>query len=252
MSQFHALVVSDVRRETAMSVSINFHVPENLKEYYSFTAGQYITLKTNIDGEEVRRDYSICSSPSSGELRVAVKEVPEGLFSVYMNRNLKEGDIIDVSKPNGRFTFNPEPENSRHIVSFVAGSGITPVLSILKTLLLEEPNSKISILYGNKSVADTMFYEELISLKDNHPNRFNLAFTFSQNKEDDAMFGRIDNANANYFLKNIAFDSKVDAFYLCGPEEMIYGISDLLKSKGVDESKIKFELFTVKLEDEKE
>ncbi len=252
MSQFHTLVVSDIKRETAKAVSINFSIPENLKSDYKYIAGQYVTLKTSIDAQEVRRDYSLCSSPNSGDLMVAVKEVEDGLFSKFANRNLKVGDTLDISTPNGRFTFEADSNKSRHIVCFAAGSGITPVLSIIKSLLEDEPNSSISVLYGNKSIADCMFYNEIIALKEQNPQRFNIQFVFSQAEENDSIFGRIDVGNSNYFVKNSLVSPNVDAYYLCGPEEMIYSISDLLKEQGVDHDKIKFELFKVKLEEDKD
>ncbi|SDB62185.1 ring-1,2-phenylacetyl-CoA epoxidase subunit PaaE [Flavobacteriaceae bacterium MAR_2010_188] len=252
MSQFHTLVVSDIKRDTAKAVSINFSIPDNLKSDYKYIAGQYITLKTSLDGKEIRRDYSLCSSPNSGDLMVAVKEVEDGLFSKYANRNLNVGDRLEVSTPNGRFTFDADSSKSRHIVCFAAGSGITPILSIIKSVLEDEPNSSVSIMYGNKSIADTMFYDELSTLKEKYPERFNIQFVFSQAEENDSIFGRIDVGNSNYFVKNSLVSEEIDAYYLCGPEEMIYSINDLLKGQGVDHDKIKFELFKVKLEEDKD
>ena len=162
MAHFNALNIKSITKETAKAVTISFIVPSHLKNDYTFTAGQYITLKTTINNQDVRRDYSICSSPNSGELKVAVKAIENGLFSNYANTTLEAGDILEVSSPQGRFTFTPDENKSRHIAAFVAGSGITPVLSIAKTVLENEPNSTFVLVYGNKNAAETMFFQEIL------------------------------------------------------------------------------------------
>lgn len=245
MAQFHQLTVKDIRKETDACVSISFHVPQALQSDFLFKAGQYITLKTVINGESFRRDYSICSSPKSGELRVAVKEVANGTFSKFANHSLKIGDILEVSTPNGRFIFEPNESQTRTIAAFAAGSGITPVLSIAKSILEQEPNSRFVLIYGNKTPKDTIFFNELLALHSQYSERFSLQFVFSQTQEIDALFGRIERSTVNFILKNNYKDLVIDAFYICGPEEMIHTVSEVLKENGVEESKIKYELFTV-------
>ena len=157
MSQFYKLTIKEIQKETDNAVTINFEVPNNLKDTFSFKAGQYITLKTILNGNEVRRDYSLCVSPKSNELRVAVKEVDNGTFSVYANNQLKVGDSLEVAPPKGRFVFEPNDKKTKNIALFAAGSGITPVLSIIKCALEEEVHSKVILVYGNKKTKDTMF-----------------------------------------------------------------------------------------------
>ena len=249
MSRFHRLKVVNINRKTPTAVTVTMGIPDDLKDNYTFKAGQYITLKTILGGEEVRRDYSICSAPNSGEITVAVKEVKDGLFSKYINQDLKVGDVIEVTDPNGRFIFEPNASLSRNIVAFTAGSGITPIMSIIKTVLTQEPQSKIHVLFGNSSKSETIFYNELVSLAEQFPGRFNLKFIFSQEDQDGALFGRIDRGKAFYFLNSLD-GIEPDLYYLCGPEQMIYTVSDALTEKGINKDKIKFELFTIKLDSE--
>jgi len=243
MSQFHKLKINRIHKETDKAVSINFDVPEDLKQSYSFKAGQYITLKTTIEGNEVRRDYSICSSPKSGELTVAVKEVKNGTFSSYANNQLKEGDILEVATPNGRFVFEPNDKKTKNIAAFAAGSGITPVLSIIKCALEEEIHSKVILVYGNKTTKDTMFLNELLELQHNHKERFTIQFVFSQAQEDNALFGRIEKSTVNFIVKNEYKHVTIDAFYLCGPEAMINTVRNVLQEHHIDENVIHYELF---------
>ncbi|MBQ0788861.1 MAG: ferredoxin--NADP reductase [Oceanihabitans sp.] len=243
MSQFHKLTIKDIHRETEKSVTITFNVPENLKENFAFQAGQYITVKTTINGNEVRRDYSLCSSPKSGELKVAVKEVEGGTFSAYANNTLKVGDILEVASPKGRFVFTPNDSKTKNIAAFAAGSGITPVLSIIKCALEEEVYSKVILVYGNKTTKDTMFLDELLALHHNYKERFSIQFVFSQEDEDDAIFGRIEKSTVNYVMKNKHKHMDVDAFYLCGPETMIHTVKDVLTGHEIPQDRIHFELF---------
>ncbi len=244
MSQFHTLNIKDITRQTDQCVSITFDVPNHLKEEYKFKAGQYITLKTDIDGKEVRRDYSLCTSPSSGNLTVAVKEVENGTFSKYANQVLKVGDILDVAQPQGRFTFTPDTSKTRTITAFAAGSGITPVLSILKTVLEEEPNSKFVLVYGNKTLKDTIFLNDLLDIQNKYSDRLTIQFLYSQSQEKDALFGRIEKSTVNFIVKNKYKDVNIDAFYLCGPEGMINTVKDVLAENNIEDSKVFFELFT--------
>jgi ring-1,2-phenylacetyl-CoA epoxidase subunit PaaE len=245
MSQFHKLTIKNINKETDKCVTISFNIPSVLKDAFFFKAGQYITLKTEIDGKEIRRDYSLCSSPKSGQLKVAVKEVEGGTFSTYANTKLKENDVLDVAPPNGRFVFEPNTAKTRTIAAFASGSGITPIMSIAKTVLEEEPNSTFVLVYGNKTPKDTIFYNEIQALQNKYPNRFDVQFVFSQSEEDNALFGRIEKSTVNYIIKNKYKYSIIDAFYICGPEGMINCVSDVLIENGVDKSNIHFELFTI-------
>ena len=245
MAHFHTLSIKHILRQTDKCVTISFSVPEQLKQKFSFIAGQYITLKTVINGEEVRRDYSLCSSPKSGELTVAVKEVEHGTFSKYANNTLKEGDAIDVAEPQGRFTFTPDSSKTRTVAAFAAGSGITPVLSIAKTVLEEEPNSTFILVYGNKTSEDTIFFNELLKLHHNYKDRFYIKFVFSQAQEPDALFGRIEKSTVNLIVKNKYKHTTIDAFYLCGPEAMIHTVKDVLTQNNISKDRVFFELFKV-------
>lgn len=243
MASFHKLIIKEIIRETAKAVSLVFEVPKNLKESFTFKAGQYITLKTTIEDNPIRRDYSICTSPNSGELKVTIKAVENGIFSQYANTQLRVGDVLEVAPPNGRFVFEPKPSTHRTIMAFAAGSGITPIMGIIKTLLTEEPQSKAVLVYGNKTPEDTIFLQELLDLESTYNDRFTLQLLYSQAQEDQALFGRIEKSTINFSIKKHLMESQADAYYLCGPEGMIDSVRDVLKEKGVDESRIKFELF---------
>ena len=201
MSSFHTLSVKAIKRETEKAISISFNLPDNLKDIFTFKAGQYITLKTEINGNEVRRDYSLCVSPKSGELKVAIKKVENGIFSSYAISHLKIGDVIEVHEPEGKFIL--EPTRSNNYLGIAAGSGITPVLSMVKTVLQDEPSSSFTLIYGNKSSAETMFKSELDALSIAYNTRFNLEYVFSKQNEEGSLFGRIDKGHLNYFIKNI-------------------------------------------------
>ncbi|REG89302.1 ferredoxin--NADP reductase [Winogradskyella sediminis] len=248
MSQFHALTIKSIAKVTDQSVAITFDIPENLKETFSFKAGQYITLKTTINGEDIRRDYSICASQNSGAITVAVKAVENGTFSIYANTTLKAGDLLDVAAPNGRFTFEANAAKTRTIAAFAAGSGITPVLSIAKTLLEDEPFSNFILVYGNKSSKNTMFFRELVELQAQYGNRFHVHFIYSQAREEGALLGRIERSTVNLIVKNKYKGVTIENFYLCGPEQMIHTVKDVLIENGIKEKAIKFELFTAPVE----
>ncbi|MEP5338961.1 MAG: ferredoxin--NADP reductase [Algibacter sp.] len=243
MSGFQKLTIKDIKRETSKAISISFDLPQDLKDDFLFKAGQYITLKTEINGKEIRRDYSLCSSPKSNELKVAIKEVQDGTFSAYANNTLKAGDVLEVASPKGRFTFTPNDSKTKNIAAFAAGSGITPVLSIIKCALEEEVHSKVILVYGNKTTKDTMFFDELLELHHQHKDRFSIQFVFSQEDENDAIFGRIEKSTVNYVMKNKHKHIDVDAFFLCGPEAMIHTVKDVLTEHSIDEDTIHYELF---------
>jgi ring-1,2-phenylacetyl-CoA epoxidase subunit PaaE len=243
MSSFHNLTIKSIKKEANKAISICFNVPESLKNTYAFKAGQYITLKALVNGNEVRRDYSLCTSPKSGDLKIAIKEVKDGTFSAFANNNLKEGDVIEVAPPKGRFVFEPNDSKTKHIAAFAAGSGITPVLSIIKCALEEEVYSNVILVYGNKTTQDTMFLSELLELQHQYKDRFSIQFVFSQAQEDDAIFGRIEKSTVNLVVKNKYKHIAIDAFYLCGPEAMIHTVKDVLTENNVPADTIHFELF---------
>lgn len=242
---FQKLTVADIRKETADCVSVSFTVPADLKETFQYKQGQYITLRTIIHGKDVRRSYSICSSPLDNELRVAVKKVDGGLFSVYANERLQKGDVLDVMPPIGKFFTELDPHQSKNYVGFAAGSGITPLLSILKTTLRTEPKSEFTLVYGNRNRHSIIFKEELEGLKNLYMNRFRVIYVLSREKTDAAInFGRIDAEKCSALSGKTIDITNTDAFFLCGPENMIFSVKDQLEQSGVDKKKIHFELFT--------
>tara|TARA_R110002050_G_scaffold290260_2_gene443827 strand:+ start:10251 stop:11321 length:1071 start_codon:yes stop_codon:yes gene_type:complete len=243
--QFNTLQVKDVRKETADTVSVAFSIPSNIKkEDYRFIPGQYITLKAIIQGEDVRRAYSICSAPYENELRVAIKQVPNGVFSTYANTVLKPGDSIDVMTPTGHFYSEYKADNAKNYVGFAAGSGITPVLSIIKHVLATEPNSNFTLMYGNKDVDSIIFGKHIDDLKNEYPARFTAQLVLSrENRGIDAFYGRIEAEKLPLWGKAFFDVTKVDEFFMCGPEGMTNDIRAYLKEMNVDESKVHFELF---------
>ncbi len=245
MSQFYTLVIQKIIRETAKAVTLSFAIPEEHKNNFSFTAGQYLTLKTTINGEEVRRAYSLCSTPASGELNVTVKEVEGGSFSVHANRNLKEGDTLEVFPPEGRFELDNAFAKAQHsYAAFAAGSGITPIMSMIKTVLEQSNESKFLLVYGNKRPEDAIFRDELLALRNKYQDRFSIEFIYSQSREDGAHFGRIVMSTVNFVVKNKYAAANFDQYYLCGPETMIKEVTQVLKANGAGEEQIHFELFT--------
>jgi ring-1,2-phenylacetyl-CoA epoxidase subunit PaaE len=244
MSSFLKLIIKEVRRETKDAVSILFNVPEELKPNYAFIAGQYINLRLKLDGEEIRRAYSICSSPESGELRIAVKAVKNGVFSQFANNKLKAGDALEVGTPEGKFLFEPKADRQKNYAAFASGSGITPVMSIIKSVMKSEPKSSFILVYGNKTPEGTIFQQELHDLQLKYVSRFFVHNVYSQAKVENALFGRIEKSTVNFVLNNKHKELEFDKFYLCGPEAMIETVTEVLKEKNVKESAIKFELFT--------
>jgi ring-1,2-phenylacetyl-CoA epoxidase subunit PaaE len=244
MSSFYKLSIKEIIKETAEAVSILFNVPEELQSNYSFVAGQYVNLKVTLDGQEIRRAYSICSAPKSGELRIAVKSVKNGFFSKFANEKLSVGNVIEVGTPEGKFTFEPKADRQKNFAAFVAGSGITPVFSILKSVLEEEPNSTFVLVYGNKSEKDTIFHNALHDLQLQYVGRLFVQYVYSQSTADNALLGRIDHTTVNYILKTKHAEMEFSKFYLCGPEEMINLVTNTLKENNISNSDIKFELFS--------
>lgn len=246
MATFHKVNIQEIKQETANAVSVVFDIPKNVKSDFNFTAGQYITIQKEINGEEIRRAYSICSTPKSGDIRVAIKAVENGTFSVYATSELKAGDEIEVSSPEGRFLLNPEA--NKNYIAFAAGSGITPILSMIKTVLESKPSANFTLVYGNKTAADTIFYEELNTLKETYSSQFKLHYIFSREEVKNQLRGRIDKSVTNYFVKNMYKETSFDGAFLCGPEEMIDIVSTTLSENGIAKENIHFELFTASID----
>ena len=243
MNHFHSLTVKHIKPLTPSSVAITLTIPKDLIQTFDFLPGQYVTIKKEIKGKELRRAYSICSSPKSDCFTIGVKKVDRGGFSDYAHTKLAVGDVLEVMPPEGRFTFNSSGK-AKNIAAFAAGSGITPIMSIAKAVLASDPKSKFVLVYGNKSYKDTMFYTDLVKLELDNPDRFFTYFITSQTQEDDSLFGRIDGSTVNYALKNKHKNTEFDAYYLCGPEAMINLVSDKLQENDIPKERIHFELFT--------
>lgn len=245
MPVFHSLTISDIRQETDDTVSIAFDVPPALLEEYTYNAGQYLTLKTIINGEDIRRSYSICSGLFDHELRVAVKKIKGGLFSSFANEKLKKGDNLDVMTPMGNFFTPLDKAHEKHYVGFAAGSGITPLISIIRTLLAYEPKSVFTLVYGNKNRKSIIFREGLIDLKNSYISRFNMINILSrEDQEIDLFSGRINGEKAAEVMDKLLPSSGADEVYICGPEDMINDVSDTLQKRGLAKDNIHFELFT--------
>ncbi len=241
---FHPLSILEVKKETPDCVSVLFAIPPDKKEQFQFHQGQSLTMRTNIHGEEVRRTYSICSSPLDNMLRVAIKKQEGGLFSTFANEHLKKGDVLEVMEPVGKFYTTLDPENKKHYLAFAAGSGITPVISIVKTTLIKEPKSNFTLIYSNRSRSSIIFFEELEALKDKYLGRLNLIFLLSRERTEAPLnYGRIDIEKLNSLSKLIDYRS-VDEYFICGPEDMIFRVKEFLEQRGVEKKKIHFELFS--------
>ncbi|UMB53263.1 2Fe-2S iron-sulfur cluster-binding protein [Lutibacter sp. A64] len=252
MSKFHTLTIKEIKKETKNTVSIVFDIPTELKNEFTFTAGQYINIKKELAGVELRRAYSICSAPNSNELRVAVKAVDNGTFSVFSNTILKEGDTLDVQKPEGKFILKTSKSNTKNYLAIAAGSGITPIMAMLKAVLTEEPNSTFTLIYGNKTVTETIFKTEIDNLHNSFPDRLNLQYVYSQEEQENSLFGRIDKGNINYIVKNKLKNTTFNNAFLCGPEAMIQVATDTLIENNIDKNNIHFELFSTPVTSEKE
>ena len=241
---FHTLKVKEVRKQTPDCVSIEFAIPPELQETFAFAQGQNITIKKIIDGEEMRRSYSICTAPFENKLSVAVKKVDDGKFSSYANLELKAGDELEVLPPTGKFNTELKTANSKQYLAFAAGSGITPVISIIKTTLHTESQSSFTLVFGNRRRSSIIFFEELEALKNKYIDRFHFINILSREKTDAPInSGRID-TNKLTELNCMLDYANMDEFFICGPEEMIFCIKDFLEQQGIDKKMIHFELFT--------
>ena len=253
MSHFHNLSIADRREETRDSVSIAFAIPAELRENYRFHQGQNLTLKADINGEEVRRSYSICSGVDDGELRVAIKRVVGGVFSNYANDQLHVGTSIAVMEPTGHFYIEIDPERQGNYLMVAAGSGITPILSQVKTILAQEPKSNITLLYGNRATGSTMFKDQLEDLKNAHMGRLNLIFVFSREQQDiDLYNGHIDAQKCQALFSRWIDVQNLTAAFICGPQQMTETVSDELIKAGTPAERVHFELFGTKVDGAKQ
>jgi ring-1,2-phenylacetyl-CoA epoxidase subunit PaaE len=243
--KFHELNIEKVIRETDDTVSISFQIPDELQKDYQYLSGQYLTIKRIIGGNEIRRSYSLCSSPYENCWKVAVKQINGGLFSKFANNELHQGMKLEVMTPTGNFVIHPHAENEKTYVLFASGSGITPILSITKTILKEEPKSNVTLIYGNKGFNSIIFREDIEALKNRFMDRLRVVHVFSRESIGNPLQkGRIDRKKAGELYEAFLKNNAIDACYVCGPEEMILGVKECLIDNGVEASKIHFELFT--------
>jgi ring-1,2-phenylacetyl-CoA epoxidase subunit PaaE len=242
--RFHRLAVSDLRRESSDAVSLTFAIPQALADDYRFAPGQYLTLRTTMDGAEVRRSYSICSGPDDGELRIAVKKVDGGAFSSWAADELKQGDELDVMTPTGRFGVAPAPGDARIFVGFAAGSGITPILSIVKGVLAREPLGRFFLFYGNRSTGGMLFREALEELKDRFMQRLSLFHVISGEEQDiPILHGRLDGEKVRVLLRSLVPAASVDHVFICGPTGMSEDIEATCRDVGIAAERIHVERF---------
>jgi len=248
MSRFHRLAVARVERETRDAIAVTLAVPDALRDAFRFVQGQHLTLRADIGGKDVRRSYSICSPVQDGTLRIAVKRNPHGLFSNWANDTLKPGDTLDVMPPLGHFGVPLDPKHAGNYVGFAAGSGITPLLSIVATTLATEPASEFTLFYGNRASGTVMFRDELAALKDTYLTRFNLVHVLSREAQDvELLHGRIDRAKAAALLAHWVDLDHVDAVFVCGPDGMMQAVAAALGERGVPEAKIRIERFATSI-----
>lgn len=244
MSKFQALTVAQVTNETRDTIVVTFAVPPKLQGAYRYTQGQHLTLRAMVNDEDVRRSYSICTAVQENTLRVAIKRAPGGVFSTWANDTLKAGDVIEAMPPMGHFNVPLSPENRKRYLAFAAGSGITPMLSIIKTTLITEPRSTVTLFYGNRASSSVIFKEELADLKDRYLDRFKLVYVMSREQQDIELFnGRITKEKCEQFFKHWIVLGDIDQAFVCGPEQMMHDVSQVLQANGLPKEKIKLELF---------
>jgi ring-1,2-phenylacetyl-CoA epoxidase subunit PaaE len=241
--QLHALRVAALDPLTDDAVALTFDVPEELEEVFRFTPGQHVALVRRDQGDEIRRNYSVCS-PAGGSLRVAVKRLPQGVFSGYVHEDLHLGDELDVLPPAGHFTVTLDPTRSRNCAAIAAGSGITPVLSILASVLAVEPHSTFTLIYGNRTTGSIMFVEELEDLKDRYPQRFQMIHVLSREPQPVALAeGRVDGRKLEQLLDTLVPPAGIDEWFVCGPFSMVETVRATLRARGVPGASIHTELF---------
>lgn len=253
MSKFHHLKIQEIFKETNDCSIITFEIPEALKSEFQYKQGQYLTLKTTIDNQEVRRSYSLCSAPTENKWQIGVKKINGGLFSTYINDSLKKGDTLEVMPPTGKFFTEIDPTKPKNYIFFAAGSGITPIYSIIKTHLAAEPNCTVKLFYLNRTVKSIIFKESIEQLKNKYFERFEIFhFLTKEHRNIELLNGRFTPEKLKVLTSKIIDIQKVNGCYICGPENMIFLIRDELTEAGLDKSKIHFELFsTSKSDDDK-
>lgn len=243
--KFHPLKIKDIRSETSDCISVSFDIPETLRDTFHFLPGQYLTLRTPVNGEEVRRSYSICSSHRDNELRVAIKKVDNGKFSTYAHEYLKKGDTLDVMPPMGKFTPHKTDKSHQQYLAIAAGSGITPVMSIMKTLLEEDTSAGFTLVYGNRSRTSIIFRDAIEGLKNKYMQRLSVYHVLSREQMDIPLFtGRINAQKCAEFCGSLIDINTIDEAFICGPEEMILSVREQLIASGITSDKVHIELFT--------
>jgi ring-1,2-phenylacetyl-CoA epoxidase subunit PaaE len=248
MSKFYPLTVAAVKHETRDAIAVTFNVPRDLKETFAYRQGQHLTLRAMIKGEDVRRSYSICSAVQDNLLRVAIKRTQGGLFSTWAIDALQPGATLDVMPPMGHFNVPLDPASEKNYLAFAAGSGITPILSILKTTLLSEPKSRFTLFYGNRASSSVIFRDELTDLKDVFMERLNLVYVMSREQQDIELFnGRITRDKCQQFLRHWVRAEDFDIAFICGPEDMMHGVSAALQEAGMPKEHIRIELFAASI-----
>jgi len=251
MALFHSLRVEDIYKETTDCSVITFDVPEELHEDFDFSAGQHLTLKAILQGEDVRRSYSLCSSPYEKEWKVAVKQIPGGIFSTYVNETLKTGDSLEVMAPAGKFGVPVNAEKAKNYIAFAAGSGITPMLSIIKTHLEAEPNATFKLFYLNRTVKSIIFKEEIEQLRNQYFGRFEIFYFLTKEQRDIELFnGRFNSEKLQILTRTLIDVFRTDEVFICGPEQMIFLIRDELVAAGLEKEKVHYELFVTGLSEE--
>ncbi|MFC4690654.1 1,2-phenylacetyl-CoA epoxidase subunit PaaE [Dokdonia genika] len=251
MALFHSLRVKDIYKETTDCSVVTFDVPVDLYQDFSFNAGQHLTLKAIINGEDVRRSYSLCSSPLEQQWKVAVKQIPGGLFSTYVNEELQTGDTLEVMAPSGKFGVPVDTQKKKNYVAFAAGSGITPMLSIIKTHLAAEPDATFKLFYLNRTVKSIIFKEEVEQLRNQYFGRFEIFYFLTKEQRDIELFnGRFNSEKLQTLTKTLIDVSTTDEVFICGPEEMIFLIRDELVAAGLEKEKVHYELFVTGLSEE--
>ncbi|NND63522.1 MAG: 2Fe-2S iron-sulfur cluster binding domain-containing protein [Flavobacteriaceae bacterium] len=250
MATFHKIKVKDIYKETADTSVVTFDMPVDLKDEFAFQQGQHLTLKANLDGEDVRRSYSLCSSPFEDQWRVAVKQIPGGKFSTYVNEKLSAGDTLEIMPPSGAFGVDCS-EDAKTYVAFAAGSGITPVLSMIKTHLAKEPNAKFKLFYLNRTVKSIIFKEEIEQLRNKYFGRFEIFYFLTKERRDIELFnGRFTSEKLKEIFGKLLYVPAVNEAFLCGPEEMIFLIRDELVNAGMPKENVHYELFVTGLSEE--
>lgn len=245
MPNFYPLTVTDVQKDTRDAVVVTLRPAKSDRESFRYVQGQYLTLRRDFDGTDVRRCYSICTGIDEDHLKVGIKKVAGGCFSTWANEQLQVGESIDAMAPMGKFFLPLEPDAGRYYLGFAGGSGITPVLSIIKTVLKREPQSRFTLVYANRSISSVMFRDELDDIKSEYMSRFNVLHVLEDDAQDIDLFtGRIDTERCNALLSSWIHAPSVSAAFICGPEPMMLAIAESLKQNGLSDEQIKFELFT--------